>query len=879
MKQNRLTRSIRAVLTGTVGIGFTLTSVISNAADTPATAKVEKITVTGSSIKGVASQSSSPISIVRTEDLAKQGVTTAEEALSTVSANQSSFVAASNVGRSGTAGSVADLRGLGPNKTLVLLNGRRLANTPFDTSTVDLSTIPLALIDRIEVLKDGASAIYGTDAIGGVINFITKKQYQGAGVTVEGAAPQKSGGDKQNYSLFGGYGSLEDQGFNVYGAATYGKQDSVMANQREASRRGGILPELGVNRTSGSSFPANIPGIGNPYASTGCGDTTKNTVSGKNCRYNSQADIGIIPEEETFSVLGKGTLKLTDNLNAIAEYVHSENRMTTTVAPDVLAGGGSDYYIPSTSSYYPGKGITPAISGANGQDLSLNIRSQAGNRISETTQKADRVLLGLDGSVADWDINTGISYAKSQGEDSLYSGYIDNQKVRDNLANGTLNPFGASANANIWNSMSISGLSQSAQLESTNFDFTASRAIFTLPAGDVGFAVGGGLRRDEWSQTQNAAVNSLVASTGVDSTKGASTGTRNLKAVFTELQVPIFKSLSAQLAARYDDYSDFGGTFNPKVALRWEPVKQFMMRGSFSTGFRAPSLYEMHSANYKTYTAASWNDPVLCKGGTPTAGGNAVRDCNTQFYAKTGGNSSLEAEKSKTFTVGFVYEPIKNVVLSVDYFNIEVKNQVSAPTESAIFSDPVKYAANYVRKSDGSLDYVNESLQNMGGTKTSGIDLGIQWRSPMSQYGRLTLGIDGTYVDRYKFQTEKGGQWYSAVGQYNSNFGSVITRWKHNANVNWSYDTWSLNLQQTFFKGYVDQNVSDQNHKVSNYTLYNLSGSYTGFKNTSITLGIKNVLNAQPPKSNVVDNFQMGYDARYSDAMGRTYFGRVTYKF
>ncbi|GAB3042094.1 TonB-dependent receptor [Acinetobacter apis] len=876
MNHNTLTRAIRSVLTGTVGIGITLTSIIGHAEDAP---KLEKITVTGSSIKGVAAQSTSPITIVRTDELAKQGVTTAEQALGLISANQSSAVAATTVGSSGGVGSAADLRGLGSNKTLVLLNGRRVANSPFNTAAVNLNTLPLSLVERIEVLKDGASAIYGTDAIGGVINFITKKQYQGAGVSVEALAPKGSSGDTQQYNVFGGYGSLEDQGFNVYGAVNYSKKDAVLARERETSRRGGVLPELGVNRTSGASFPANIAGIGNPYASSGCGDSTKNTASGKSCRYNSQADIGVVPEEETFSFLGRGTLKLSDNFNAIAEYMHSESTLTNIIAPDVVAGNGDDYYIYNNSPYYPGNGITPALSGVTGQPLSLNLRSQAGNRISESEQKSDRVLLALEGTAADWDINTGISYAKSTGDENLISGYINNQKLRDRLADGTLNPFGASADANVWNSLAVSGTSQSAEFESTTFDITASRAIYTLPAGDVGFAIGGSVRRDKWSQSQNPTVNSFVESTGVDPTSAPSTGSRNLKAVFTEFQIPIFKSLSAQIAARYDDYNDFGSTFNPKIGLRWQPAKQVMVRGSYSTGFRAPSLYEMHSSNYKTYTAASYNDPALCPGGVVAANGVAVRDCGQQFYRKTGGNDQLQAEESKTFTFGIVYEPIRNLVFSADYFNIQVENQVGVVGESAIFADPLKYADLYVRNGDGSLNYINQTLQNLGDTKTSGIDLGVQWRSAMTKYGRLGLSIDGTYINSYKFQTEKNGEWYNAVGQYNANFGGVITRWKHNANINWNYDAWSLNLQQSFFKGYLDQNAGDQNHRVSNYTLYNLSGTYTGFKHTELTFGIRNVLDTKPPASNVVDNFQMAYDPRYSDIMGRTYFGRVTYKF
>ncbi|WP_039908268.1 TonB-dependent receptor plug domain-containing protein, partial [Acinetobacter junii] len=175
-------------------------------------AKVVKVAVTGSSIKGVAAQSASPITVIRADDLVKQGVTTVEEALTKVSANQAGFSTAQNVGASNTEGSSANLRALGTDKTLILLNGRRLAYSPFSTSTTNLNIIPMAMVDRIEILRDGASAIYGADAIAGVINFITKKSFEGLNISAGFIQPEQSGGDKQDISIFGGYGDLDEQG-------------------------------------------------------------------------------------------------------------------------------------------------------------------------------------------------------------------------------------------------------------------------------------------------------------------------------------------------------------------------------------------------------------------------------------------------------------------------------------------------------------------------------------------------------------------------------------------------------------------------------------------------------------------------------------------
>ncbi|MDA3557936.1 TonB-dependent receptor [Acinetobacter sp. AOR15_HL] len=840
--------------------------------------KVIKVAVTGSSIKGVAAQSASPITVVKVDEILKQGVTTTEEALAKISANQSNFVTASNVGTSKTAGSAANLRALGANKTLVLLNGRRLAANAYDSGVTNLNIIPLAMLDRIEVLRDGASSIYGTDAIGGVINFITKKQFTGLNLTAGYQKPEQKGGEQQDYSIFGGFGDLDENGYNVFGVVDYRKGDDVLAKDRKVSQRGGILPELGVNRTSSGSFPANVPGLGNPYAATGCGnDPLVASTDGETCRYNSQAVIGIVPKTEDISVMGRATFKLNDNFNAIAEYLYARSEVTTSVAPDVFF----DLTLDPSSKYYPGNGITPALAGATGT-IPLYLRSQSGNRISNSINQSHRLFAGIEGETHGWDINSGVTYAHSSASDAIVSGYLNFDKTQEALNNGILNPFGPQnpEDANVWNELGVEGKYLKANLDTTTVDFTASRPIFKLPAGDVGFAVGASYRYEDWTSKVVTDVARVAPSTGVDPDEPVNTGDRNIKSVFTEFHIPLLKTLEAQIAARYDDYNDFGDTFNPKFALRWEPIKQLMFRTTYSTGFRAPTLWEVNGANSVTNTGASYNDPVLCPGGVIQPGGQKERDCNMQFDRQNGGNKTLDPEESKSFTAGLVFEPIKNLAFTLDYFNIEVDKQIATLSETAIFNDPVKYADKFVRNPDGSLDYIITTQQNLGGIKTSGFDVGLSWVSPMTATGRFGFNIDGTYITDYKYQAEPNGEWIGVAGSYSGlDYQSIILRWKHTANLNWNYENWALNLQQNFSRGYQDQNSNDQNHRVSDYTTYNISGTYKGFKNLEVTAGIKNIFDEDPPASNVIDNFQMGYDPRYADPLGRTYFVRGTYKF
>ncbi|TCM69883.1 iron complex outermembrane receptor protein [Acinetobacter calcoaceticus] len=844
------------------------------------TTKVAKVTVTGSSIKGVAAQSASPITVVKVDELVKQGVTTVEEALSKISANQSNFVTASNVGRSKTAGSSANLRALGANKTLVLLNGRRLAANAYDSGVTNLNIIPMAMLERIEVLRDGASATYGTDAIGGVINFITKKEFTGLNITSGYQKPEAKGGEQQEFSIFGGFGDLDEDKYNFFGVVDYRKMNRVMAQDRNISRRGGLIPELGLDKSSSGSFPANIIGHENPYAATGCGsDPLTYSVDGKSCRYNSQAVIGIVPETEDISVMGRLTTKLNDQYNAVAEYLYTRNEVITSVAPDVFF----DLQMDGNNPYYPGNGITPAV-GSIKDPITLYMRSQGGNRVSNSINQSHRLFGGIEGQSYGWDINSGITYGYSRAQDALLSGYLNYDKTQEAINNGQLNPFGPQnpKDADIWNQLGVTGKYLEANLSTTTVDFTASRPIYTLPAGDVGFAVGASYRYEDWTSKSNKAIVSVVPSAGSDPNAPTETGSRNIQSVFTELQIPLHDTLEAQLAARYDRYNDFGNTFNPKFALRWEPIKQLMFRTTYSTGFRAPTLWEVNGSNSLTNSSGSYNDPKLCPGGVvdSAAGGIPERDCKMQFDRQNGGNKNLQAEESKSFTAGLVFEPIKNLSLTLDYFNIEVENQISAISEAAIFADPTKYADKFVRNPDGSINYIITTNQNLGGIKTSGVDIGLNWMSAMTRSGRFGFNIDGTYLTDYKFQSEKGKEWKGVAGSYAGlEHQAILLRWKHTANLNWNYDNWNLNFQQAFSKGYKDQNADGQNHKVSNYSVYNISGNYKGFKNIDLTMGIKNMFDEAPPASNVIDNFQMGYDPRYADPLGRTYFVRGTYKF
>jgi iron complex outermembrane receptor protein len=875
--ERALTRSLRLMFAGGLAVG--MHAALAQSED----GAIQRVEVTGSSIKRLASETALPITTIKASDFEKQGLTTAAEVLNTISMNQSSVSSSQSVG-SGTGGiATADLRGLGSNKTLVLLNGRRIASHPFNGAAVDLNIIPLSALERVEVLRDGASAIYGTDAIGGVINFITKRSVTGASVSVERFQPQASGaGGESRLNLSGGYGDLEKDGYNVFGVVDLHRQTALNASERDFSSTS-VRPDKGINNSSGTSQPGNFfsdNGVtGNPYYGSGC--VGKGLISNANgtCRTDTIAYIQDIPKTQQESFLGKATFKLSGDNIATVEYLHSRSTNQSSIAPSPLTG----LSMTSASPYYPGgSGGVPAVAGLTGEDLTINWRTvAAGNRMGYDTSISDRLVLASEGLVAGWDYNVGLTYGVSKATSAFIGGYTNDTLMQAGVLNGILNPFGEQSAAGLAyiDAAQLRGEYLAAKMTSIGIDGKISREIYQLPAGGVGFAVGSEFRHDKAAYDVNTALASQASSSGYADAQDQA-GQRNIAALYSELSVPLAKTVELSAAARYDHYNDVGGSFNPKIGLRWEASKQLMLRTSYNTGFRAPTLYDLHGPATSTFTSNAYDDPLLCPGGVAAAGANPNVACNQQQYIRSGGNLNLKPEKSKTFALGAVFEPSNALSLSLDYFNIKIRDKIGTVAESTIFDNYAKYQSYFVYAADGkTLQYVNAVLDNLGEVKTSGIDTSLRWKLPRSAAGDFVFQFDGTWVHSYKYQNETGGEFVENVGVYGDN--APVFRWKHNATLSWKKGVWSASFANKYLSGYQDQNDVDAAyyHHVRAYSTYSMSGSYTGIKHTDLTIGIKNLFDSNPPYTNQGTTFQSGYDPRYTDPLGRTFYIKATYKF
>ena len=874
-------------------------------------AQDQRIEITGSSIKRIDGETALPVQILRREEIDKIGVTTAAELLSKISANNNGLSDGASIsdGTSGQRGfNSANLRGIGTSSTLVLLNGRRLANfaSPGDSSGVDLNNIPAAAIQRVEVLKDGASAVYGTDAIGGVVNFITRKDFRGGEISIYYGDSQQGGAGKKAVTLSGGVGDLARDRFNIFGVLDFQNLDGLRSNQRDFIAKNDIPNTLG-NLLSSFPYPANLDistsqrnalntaggygftsnrinfsrptcnGPASVYAPTGPG--------GRNgCTYNYMADTEIYPESQKIGMLGRGVFQLAPDHSVFAEVLKSTTATDYVLSPVPLrlrnTGGVDDRINASVVPQFVAAGITGPISG-------LRLRAkEGGNRTNEVTSDATRLVLGMTGTLGGWDYDAAINHSVNKVTDKYVDGYFLYRSVADGIKSGAINPFGPSGAAGqaIWAAAKVNDEARKSSGTMDSVDLKASTSVGRLAGGDIGLALGAETRREKAEFKPSA----LLISNNIAGDRSASGGSaplatsdsRNVSAVFAEVVAPFSKQLEAQFALRHDRYSDAGATTNPKVALRWAPEKNLVFRSSYGTGFRAPSFSELRRPVIFGSASSVLPDPVLCaieKGD--------LAFCADQWPVERRSNPDLKPERSRQFSLGTAFEVSKQVNVTVDYWNILKKDVISDIGEEVILSNPTKYASLITRDSGGVITNILLQKRNQGQQRTDGVDLTVEWRGAKSEMGSFSAKLAGTYVMNSKKQTAPGDPFISNLGKFVND--GVVQRWRHKLSLDYDRGPFGLTLSNTYYAGYTDQNTAINldtgariaDNRVKEYSLWDLTASYQVSKALRVRGGVLNVLNTSPPFSNQAYYFLASFDPTYTDPRGRFFYVNAQYSF
>ena len=893
-----------ACLVGAGGVAIPLSVAFAQAANPDI-----RVEVTGSNIRRVEAEGALPVQVITRSEIEREGIQTAEMLIARLSANSSigglSMAAAEggfNVGYS-----TASLRGLGSARTLVLLNGRRLANTAFSGTSVDLNSIPMSAIERVEILTDGASAIYGTDAIAGVINFILRKDYTGAEASAFYGDSQHGGGGQQNYNVAGGWGDLEKDKWNVFATVDYKKLDHLTAAERPFSATAWLpnAPGGRLDRTSGNSVPGNVfvpeTGITASPGAPQCLPPFSFPTSRfpRQCRFDFASTIDTLPDQDQWNVFGSGRWQFAPDHQAFVEASWSQNKTVTRVSPApvssaTLLSGEPVLTVPG-SPFYPT--AFAIANGVNGEPLEVFWRSlELGPRTDDIKTNQSRIVGGLQGVLFGWDYTASVNWSRSEAQDSWPSGWTLGARLLPILNSGQINLFGVNTGAALdqLRSAQVTGKVTDATGTSTDVEAKASKDIFQLPAGPLSVAFGGDYRHETYEFIASDAVQS-----GDVLGLGGSTPTlpevgRNVWAAFAEVNVPIVKNLEADVAVRYDDYQNVGSTTNPKLSVRWQPVRQLLLRGSVGTGFRAPSLIELFQPFQFGATGNQYDDPLRC----PATG--SPRDCNTQFTTRGGGNPALKPERSTQWSVGGVVEPVPGFSLGADYWHIRIKDVIGQPSEQQVFGDIAasEAAGLIVRFAPGSpgcagnpanlpcpISFGIQGNLNLLELVVSGLDINLGYRMPRQSWGAIDLSLQGTYYYQWDQQSEGegivhlagkfAGDQAATVAIQGASAGA-IPRWRHKLNATYTYGPWAATLSETYQTQYLDSGGA---RDVGSYTLWDISGTYTGFKNWTLQFGVRNLFDRDPPFTRQGATFQVGYDPSYADPVGRFFWGSVKYSF
>ena len=928
-----------------LSIAFGATALTANAQTAaPVPQKIEKIEITGSNIKRIDSETALPVTVITRADIERGGAQTTEELLNQITSVSSAgnVVNAALSGLSTYGQSSVSLRGLGGSRTLVLVDGRRLSVfAGGGGGSVNVNAIPLGAIERVEVLQDGASGVYGSDAIGGVINFIMRKTFDGIEIGATSGKPTRGGGaDTQKFNIVGGYNTDR---FSVVASYAKEKEDQLLGASREFSKSDTKLPfyaggatetgriegvwrgfpisaisqPLTNGRSTANPFGISGTGYGNPLAAQGkCaeilmvprsglgftgGAGLSTARQGPNCTFDTGPFVGLVPQREYEGGSANFRFKLNETNELFAEGLYSKNTFTNAIQPAPLRQA---FYIGNTR--FAGTGVAPALlifpSNPNyaiaatylnsvglgamvGQPLAVSQRTfLVGPRTTRDVANQDRVVIGAKGTIGTLDYEAAYTRNNSKTDGAVIDGFasaFELTKVLNNPANNW-NPWapgGKQSDAlnKLIEGTKYKGPTIGSESKNDGVDAKLSGNIMDLPGGALAMAGGIQVRDEKFILSPSAAAGSGDI-IGQGSALQPINAKRNVWALFAEINAPITKEIEANFAAREDTYSDFGKTDNYKASIRWTPIKQILLRSSIGTGFRAPTLPDLFTPQ-QIGTTEQFIDPAFPGNG------------NIQVTSIGGGNPSLKAETSKQWSFGTVVSPISSVTASVDIFNIEIKGLIAAPSAQQLASDfrrGVPGAGAFVEVNGANeITLVRQLQGNVSSVKVRGVDIDLRYKEKLGP-GRLELALNGTYMDKYDLTTPSG-ELEKSVGTTIRPDGDplvaastgVILKWKHNLSATYSLSDFSGTLTQHYYKGYETAgDLNGNRHFVTGQSLFDLVLSYTGIKNLKLTLGAKNVFDKDPPL--FISNgsqFQSGYDVYQYDPRGRFVYVSGTYRF
>tara|TARA_R110002126_G_scaffold15185_10_gene62507 strand:- start:436 stop:3039 length:2604 start_codon:yes stop_codon:yes gene_type:complete len=831
--------------------------------------KVEKIQITGSRLKGVDLEGANPVQVFSRDDMTKRGYDSVGDFLRDLPQASSAGTFTENGGVGGADGAPAgssgvSLRGLGSSSTLVLVNGRRVAVDSFTNgfdSFVNVNAIPMSALERIEVLTDGASSVYGSDAIAGVINFILRKDVEGHEVSV-------SYGDDTKSSNFGRTNLTYVGGFNTENSSTTLVVDYFDRNALFNSDRP-------VEVTLKSSTRVSIDGI--DYAEPWCGSDVSN--GGTRCRYDYVIERAIQPDTTAIGATLHHNYQLSNGNEFFAEAMFQNNTGSaydSAAAFDVRVAGNSPL-VPQWAR---------DIDAADGEVNQIRVRSRfPETRIQDYDTTSYRVLAGLRGELGLWSWESAAIYGKTDNEITHVQGYMGVDKVTTGIANGTFDPFNLGRDNN---AAAIAGVRELAprvgesEVFSVDFNIAGDLAI-ELPAGNISAVFGGEFRSEDIYDRP-----ALIAQTGGVFALGASEAAadRTQYAAYGEFNLPLTDNLDMIAALRYDHYSDFGGDANPKLSLRYRATDDLILRASWSTGFRAPSLSQLGAGESlsSAYINCGADQPfdALC-------GDFGASFGELELDQETLGNRGLNAENSEAVNIGASWNLTDNLQITADYWRYEHTDIVdvdanttlkaciagTAPVTTSI--DALNGEFGCVLDAGNDLVFLRTGFFNVGSQETDGIDVKLNYRIDTDSLGSFKLYAAGTKTFSYERQITPDSATEDLLGKLSG--ANEIARPDFVADIgtDWSMNNWKASLSAHYISELGDGDFKfGGNETVDAWLVFSGSVGYEFTDSQRVLLTVRNLTDEKPPYASSPTN---GYASSVHDWIGTLWTVRYTVNF
>jgi iron complex outermembrane recepter protein len=912
--------------------------------------EAQRIEITGSSIKRIAAEGALPVITLSKADIERSGVTSVRDLIQELPSMQGFTSASDSVNGGGGGTTTASLRNLGSIYTLVLLNGRRVA--PFNTgSTVNLEQLPLAAIERVEVLVDGASTLYGADAVAGVVNFITKKSSTEGAIDVNVTVPERKKGKEYRAAISKGFGDLDRDGFNILGGLSFEKVEKIAAADRPWSKTG-VIPfehngrKLYFWQLSANANPPNVELVDvgdntldfyNPRLITtgSCGADPAAFRQGDTCRFDYASTVEARPEAERKNLYLSANAKLGKDLTAFGELLYSDIVMTGRYAPPAqpaLLEVGSTLYNRHVVPTLAARGVNPA-------DVSYAITytrlRDTGLRANDFTTKGTHLVFGVEGSALGFDGSVTYTHSKNKLGDKHAGGYASDIRLNNLISSGAFDIFTqgtGSANPAVASAILTDPVSDDVS-QLNVLSFKASRPIFNLGGGSayLGFGADFMKQRYEANPSPIAMGPNALQPNYDDFPVGSSQGalpfntSRQSQGAYAELLMPFAKTLEGTVAMRYDSYDAaenkraFDNTGAPvaggkqgndsskttwKMALRFQPMPELLLRASAGTGFRAPTLLNIADPLKEFGVIGTQRD---CPVGANDPLFPGCRTIPTQYKQQTGGNSltgaaGLKPEKSSQWNLGVRFEPSPAFSVGVDFWSVKVDDVITTVPEDTAFDNFATYRSLFVITTDATTGRpiltFNSVPINGATAKSTGVDLDLIGRMNTG-IGRLTTRASLTYLIESYFDYGFGGGKESSIGKIGSD-DQVAFRTLVRLSASLDSGAFSNTFTLNWKPGYLDQTyvagdgtvrirnddgspgafVGISDFRVPSYTTVDWQGQWKATKSITLLAGIRNLMDEKPPLSiKTVGGNMLGYDPRYTDGNGRRFYLQGTWKF